>query len=157
MHQLLGDYPVRKPDRGVGRDGNIVDTHHRIRFSPQMEARYGFTIRNSSAEDLFPYLVYFDAGAYTIQCLYLPTATHLWPPLRKGGALTVGMGSDRAFRFMLPPEESESCGFFKLFVSTEFLDLGWIQRRPARSTRSSSKRRCQKIRLAMWPDGMRST
>jgi hypothetical protein len=39
------------------------------------------------------------------------------------------MGSDRAFRFMLPPEESESCGFFKLFVSTEFLDLGWIQQK----------------------------
>jgi hypothetical protein len=37
------------------------------------------------------------------------------------------MGSERAFDFMLSPGELSSCGFLKLFMTTEYIDLGWIQ------------------------------
>ncbi len=37
------------------------------------------------------------------------------------------MGSERAFDFTLLPGEESSCGFLKLFVTSEYIDLGWIQ------------------------------
>jgi hypothetical protein len=41
--------------------------------------------------------------------------------------VTIGMGSQRAFDFTLSPGELSSCGFLKLFVTSEYIDLGWIQ------------------------------
>jgi hypothetical protein len=41
--------------------------------------------------------------------------------------VTIGMGSERAFDFTLSPGELSSCGFLKLFVTSEYIDLGWIQ------------------------------
>ncbi|KAJ7083811.1 caspase domain-containing protein [Mycena epipterygia] len=127
MHRLTGEYPGRKPDPTVGRDGNMIDLHE-ARFLSQKDAKYGFTVRNTSSEDLFPYLFYFDPVKYTINSWYAPAGMHVKPPLpARGGALTIGMGGERAFEFTLPPGESESSGFLKLFVSTQYLELGWIQ------------------------------
>jgi hypothetical protein len=42
------------------KDGEVV-------LTSEVGAQYGFTIRNTSEEDLFPYLFYFDPGTYTIQ------------------------------------------------------------------------------------------
>lgn len=63
MHRLMGWYPGRIPDLTVG---NMV-VNNEVRFSAQADARYGFTIRNPSPEDLFPYLFFFDPDDYTIQ------------------------------------------------------------------------------------------
>jgi hypothetical protein len=41
--------------------------------------------------------------------------------------VTIGMGSERAFDFTLSPGKLSSCGFLKLFVTSEYVDLGWIQ------------------------------
>jgi hypothetical protein len=49
------------------------------------------------------------------------------PPLPSEGMVTIGMGSERAFNFTLSPGELSSCGFLKLFVTTEYINLGWIQ------------------------------
>jgi hypothetical protein len=65
MHRLMGDYPQRKPDPRVGKDGNMVENGE-VRFASEVGAKYGFTIRNASVEELFPYLFYFDPDAYTI-------------------------------------------------------------------------------------------
>jgi hypothetical protein len=40
--------------------------------------------------------------------------------------VTIGMGSERAFDFTLSPGELSSCGFLKLFVTSDYIDLGWI-------------------------------
>jgi hypothetical protein len=37
------------------------------------------------------------------------------------------MGGERAFDFTLSPGELSSCGFLKLFVTSDCIDLGWIQ------------------------------
>ncbi|KAJ7126739.1 caspase domain-containing protein [Mycena epipterygia] len=123
MHRLLGVYPGRKPDPEVG---NMIHRHE-ARFSSEMGAKYGFTIRNTSEVDLFPYLFFFDPSQYTIHCWYAPAGSHVRPPLASGGTVTIGMGGERAFEFTLSPGETESSGFLKLFVSTKYLNLGWNQ------------------------------
>jgi hypothetical protein len=63
MHRLRGEYPCCKPDLQVGnmiKDGEV-------RLTSEVGSQYGFTIRNTSDEDLYPYLFYFDQETYTIQ------------------------------------------------------------------------------------------
>ncbi|KAJ7476186.1 caspase domain-containing protein [Mycena latifolia] len=127
MHRLVGAYPGRKPDMTQGNNGNLVDKHE-ARFALERYARYGFTIRNEGSEDLFPYLFYFDPVKYTIHRWYSPAGIHVRAPLKKnGGAVTVGMGGELAFQFVLPPGEKKTSGFIKLFVATTFIDLDWMK------------------------------
>jgi hypothetical protein len=63
MHRLRGEYPCCTPDLQVGnmiKDGEV-------RLTSEVGSQYGFTIRNTSDEDLYPYLFYFDQETYTIQ------------------------------------------------------------------------------------------
>jgi hypothetical protein len=63
MHRLRGEYPCCTPDLEVGdmiKDGEV-------RLTSEVGSVYGFTIRNTSDKDLFPYLFYFDPETYTIQ------------------------------------------------------------------------------------------
>jgi hypothetical protein len=63
MHRLVGEYPCCTSDLQVGnmiKDGVVQVTS-------KAGAKYGFTIRNTSDEDLFPYLFYFDPETYTVQ------------------------------------------------------------------------------------------
>jgi hypothetical protein len=71
MHPLVGEYPCCTPDLQIGnmiRDGAVQVTS-------KAGAKYGFTIRNTSHKDLFPYLFYFDPQTYTIQ---VRTIVHIW-------------------------------------------------------------------------------
>ncbi|KAJ7694621.1 caspase domain-containing protein [Mycena rosella] len=121
MHRLVGESQSRKADRTVGHDGNMVD-RHAVDFTSQAYAMYGFTIRNESAERLFPYFFYFDPERYTID-LWCEPGRGL--PLESGGGMrTVGMGSERAFEFSLPVGETSSSGFLKLFMATDYLNFG---------------------------------
>ncbi|KAJ7899314.1 caspase domain-containing protein [Mycena leptocephala] len=123
MHRLRGEYPCCTPDLEVGdmiKDGEV-------RLTSEIGSVYGFTIRNTSDKDLFPYLFYFDPETYTVQNWYSPAASGVEPLLRSVGMVTIGMGSQRAFDFTLSPGELSSCGFLKLFVTSEYIDLGWIQ------------------------------
>jgi hypothetical protein len=63
MHRLLGEYPFRRPDL---QDGNMMKDGA-VRLTSKADAKYGFTIRNMSDEDVFPYLFYFDPQTCTIQ------------------------------------------------------------------------------------------
>ncbi|KAJ7509662.1 caspase domain-containing protein [Mycena galericulata] len=130
MHRLLGEFPGRKPDPDAGPagDGNLIENHE-ARFPSRVGAKYGFTLCNESEEDLFPYVFYFDPNKYTISMWYAPAGAHVLAPLRShGGTVTIGMGSERAFEFSLPPGElASSSGFLKVFVATEYLDIDWIQ------------------------------
>ncbi|KAJ7906000.1 caspase domain-containing protein [Mycena leptocephala] len=81
MHRLRGEYPCCTPDLQVGnmiKDGVVG-------LTSEVGAQYGFTIRNSSEEDLFPYLFYFDLETYTIQNWYSPAGAGVEPPLQSGG------------------------------------------------------------------------
>jgi hypothetical protein len=59
MHHLQGDYPHRKPGKNMVKDGEV-------QFASDAHAKYGFTIRNKSPVNLFPYLFYFDPDKFTI-------------------------------------------------------------------------------------------
>ncbi|KAJ7918590.1 caspase domain-containing protein [Mycena leptocephala] len=123
MHRLRDEYPRCTPDMQVGnmiKDGAVQVTS-------EVGAKYGFTIRNTSDKDLFPYLFYFDPETYTIQNWYSPAAAGVEPPLPSEGMVTIGMGSERAFDFTLSSGELSNCGLLKLFVTSEYIDLGWIQ------------------------------
>jgi hypothetical protein len=41
--------------------------------------------------------------------------------------VTIGMGSEHAFEFTLSPGELSRCEFFKLFVTSDYIDLEWIR------------------------------
>ncbi|KAJ7511632.1 caspase domain-containing protein [Mycena galericulata] len=128
MHRLKGMFPNREPDRSQGNDGNLIASN-KVCLQSEKGARYGFTMRNTSCDDLFPYLFYFNPRHFTIQCWYLPQSAHDRPPLYSSGTLTVGMGGERAFFFRLPANETSSPGFITMFASTEYLDLAWIEQK----------------------------
>ncbi|KAJ7899323.1 hypothetical protein B0H13DRAFT_2664347 [Mycena leptocephala] len=105
MYRLRGEYPCCTPDLQVGnliKDGVVG-------LTSEVGTQYGFTIRNTSEGDLFPYLLYFDPETYTIQNWYSPAAAGVEPPLQS----REGMLSSR--------------GFLKLFVTSDYIDFGWIQ------------------------------
>ncbi|KAJ6582092.1 hypothetical protein B0H19DRAFT_523922 [Mycena capillaripes] len=127
MHRLRGQFPTREPDPNFGENGNLV-VDGAVRFRSDEKAKYGLTIRNTSPEDLFPYLFYFDPEDYTIQKWYLPQHRDIVPPLPANtGTVTVGMGGEKALEFVLPTGQRKSSGFLKLFVTHDFVDLAWIE------------------------------
>ncbi|KAJ6550824.1 caspase domain-containing protein [Mycena vulgaris] len=134
MHRLKGKrFPGRKPDPSFGKDGNLVDGGV-AQLKSDKTALYGFTIRNKTYMALFPYLFYFNPVKYTISCWYAPTDVHVEAPLQSkswnvDGTLTLGMGAESAFTFALLEDEDSSSGFLKLYVSTHFIDLSWIQQK----------------------------
>ncbi|KAF7374429.1 hypothetical protein MSAN_00327000 [Mycena sanguinolenta] len=122
MYRLEGEYPVCKQDpqhRNLIRDG-------KVRLVSDRGAKYGFIICNGSPDKLFPHLFYLDPETYTIAQWYSPACARS-PPLSDGGMVTVGMGSDHPFQFELSPGELSNSGFFKLFVTDGYIDLGWIK------------------------------
>ncbi|KAJ6523813.1 caspase domain-containing protein [Mycena capillaripes] len=123
MHRLQGAYPYMKPDLRVGKNGNMIDKN-KVQFRWEENALYGFTIKNMSRVPLFPYLFYFDPTNYTIACWHKPENIGDPAPLKPGGHVTVGMGSEQGFSFRFSTEEAQSeSGFLKLLVSTTSLIL----------------------------------
>ncbi|KAJ7145641.1 caspase domain-containing protein [Mycena epipterygia] len=141
MHRLMGERPGRRPDPRFGYAGNLVHKFE-VQVLSEPGAMYGFTIRNNSDHDLFPYLFLFDPDDYSIDCWYAPPNVHVGGPLRKrGGTITLGMGGDRAIQFVL--SEGQQCrgsGFLRLFVSTTALDLGWIEQKSLLKSDAGSER-----------------
>ncbi|KAF7364906.1 hypothetical protein MVEN_00361100 [Mycena venus] len=122
MYRLQGVYPARSPDprKNLVKEGEVL-------LTSDVGANYGFTIRNDSCHDLFPHLFFFDPETKTIQPWYLPAGPRINPPLPSGGIVTLGMGSDPSFEFTLSPGELSSCGYLKLFVTKDYVDLGWME------------------------------
>ncbi|KAJ7083780.1 caspase domain-containing protein [Mycena epipterygia] len=131
MYRLEGDPPKRRPigENIVQPDGENL---YKAEIISDAKASYGFKICNHTNQDLFPYLFYFNTVKYTISPWYIPETVHGRPPLHQisggvAGEVPIGMGGESAFSFMLPEGESSSSGFIKLFVSTQHLDLAWIE------------------------------
>ncbi|KAF7354737.1 putative WD repeat-containing protein C2E1P5.05 [Mycena sanguinolenta] len=126
MYRLEGEYPTCKPDP---QSENLIQ-NGKVQLVSDKGAKYGFTVRNGSPNKLFPYLFYLDPETYTIAvsgAQWYSSACTRTPLLSDGGTVTLGMGSDRAFQFELSPGELASSGFFKLFMTDEYVDLGWIK------------------------------
>ncbi|KAF8172852.1 hypothetical protein K438DRAFT_176957 [Mycena galopus ATCC 62051] len=125
VHRLKGRGYRRKLDESIG---NMVKDDV-VHFKSVAGAEYGFIIRNTGPEGLYPHLFYFDPETFTIQQWYAPPTRFGRPPLQVDWPITVGMGHENAFEFMLEPDQKSSSGFVKLFVTREFVDLSWINQR----------------------------
>ncbi|KAF8196369.1 caspase domain-containing protein [Mycena galopus ATCC 62051] len=97
------------------------------------EGAYCFTICNASPHTLFPYLFYFDPEKYTIQAWYTPPSPTMSAPLLSTShgeptrfPIGYGVGGE-PFEFLLSPGQKMDTGFLKVFVSTKYIDLGWIE------------------------------
>ncbi|KAF7356172.1 ICE-like protease (Caspase) p20 domain protein [Mycena venus] len=127
MYQLGGVFPTRKPI-----SANLVEpikgSEHLYQAGIVADpmARYGFKIRNRTGQDLFAYLFYFNPAKCSIKVWYQPATAHEHPLKRSQGQVCVGLGSEPAFQFKQPSSERDS-GYIKLFVSTEYHDLAWIE------------------------------
>lgn len=100
---------------------------------------YGFKFINKSSHDLYPYLFFFDYSKFKIGEYFIPPSagygnTKHVPPLKarkgdKDGELIIHGGSTgevpRSFR--LPKGRDVYIGFFKLFLSTEYIDYSGIK------------------------------
>ncbi|KAF7354735.1 CASPASE-P20 domain-containing protein [Mycena sanguinolenta] len=102
MYRLEGEYPTCKPDP---QSVNLIQ-NGKVRLVSDKGAKVWLHVAH--------------------QQWYSPACTRT-PLLSDGGTVTLGMGSDRAFQFELSPGELASSGFFKLFVTDEYIDLGWIK------------------------------
>ncbi|KAF7339067.1 hypothetical protein MVEN_01983100 [Mycena venus] len=128
MNALMAD---RRPSSDI-----FVDKIAHMQYDQNSRARYGFTLCNKSCHDFFPYLFYFDPTEYTIEAWYAPVAPTVKPPLARSPdgiqatRLPIGYGTGGyAFEFDLPAGTTVDTGFLKVFISTEYLDIGWIQQK----------------------------
>jgi len=109
--------------------GNMVGTQGEVKFRAVKDAEYGFIIKNNSTHDLFPYLFYFNPIDYTIGCWYSPESKDVAPLRKANGEVRIGMGGEEPFEFKLPDQKTSSSGFLKLFVSTQYLNIEWIEQK----------------------------
>jgi len=96
----------------------VVDEH----------AMYGIKVFNNTSKSLYPWLFYFDNSDFSITICYQPPTAgkhKVDPPLKERGTLSIGYGSGGAAPFTCYIEEGQNVdvGFFKLFLTTEYVDF----------------------------------
>jgi len=108
----------------------------------QAKGMYGIKILNDTPIPLYAVLLYFDTSDLSITSLYQPPPPDqrkLDPPLAPNGFMMLGYGTggEAPFIFTLNGGQDLEFGFFKLFLSTECVDLSNIeQSSPFKSTRT---------------------
>ncbi|KAJ7890388.1 hypothetical protein B0H13DRAFT_2341019 [Mycena leptocephala] len=120
MHTLEGPFENRKVSGDIfsNKVAEVKDGE-----------KYGFTMCNGSPYALFVSLLYFDPERCSIQAWYSSkTPLPASPDGVEATRLPIGYGPGvRAFEFKLSPGKTVDSGFLKLFVSTEQLDVDWIE------------------------------
>ncbi|EIM91753.1 uncharacterized protein STEHIDRAFT_135948 [Stereum hirsutum FP-91666 SS1] len=128
---------------------------------------YGMKIKNSSPYALYPYLFYFDNSDYSITSYYEPPVSTSTgkpdPPLPPhGSSLAIGYGPAGAapLKFFLREGQDIDNGHFKLFLTTEYVDLSMIpQNSPfeahvADKTQPRGLRRAESSTPLLWGIGV---
>jgi len=141
------------PDEDIG---NVL-INNDARLLVDGEALYGLDIINRSQHDLFPYLFYFDPSDYSISDWYVPLSPTVSAPLhgQQGPDPTripigYGAGGGDPLVFTVNPGELSDTGFFKLFVFSKYIDMGWLRQPSAFESRERRKVRRQPQGVGMW-------
>ncbi|OCH87053.1 hypothetical protein OBBRIDRAFT_184583 [Obba rivulosa] len=94
---------------------------------------YSVVLNNYSDHDLWPYLAYMDASGYGITMVYHPDSAQSSVPLRKHSTMVIGSGTvdSEALSFTLVEGANTGTGFLKLFVSTSFTPMTFIEQGPS--------------------------
>jgi hypothetical protein len=122
----------------------LVNNRLDVRIPPK--APYGMLIKNSSQYALYPYLLYFNPARYSIVVrIFLPITSSadmlsigqpvymspdsLNAPLPAMGDFPIGYGesSERPLSFTLPDGQPLDVGFFRLFLSETYVEMGAIK------------------------------
>ncbi|KAF7356171.1 DUF2235 domain-containing protein [Mycena venus] len=134
MYELEGTYPNRKSiSSNIIKPIEHSKTLYEAAILSDTGARYGFKICNSMSQDLFAYLFYFNPAKLTVKAWYLSDVVQKGPLHKKQGKakgeVREGLDGEPAFYFTLPSGMPSDCGYVKLFVSTDYLDLAWIEQK----------------------------
>ncbi|KAK0236403.1 caspase domain-containing protein [Armillaria nabsnona] len=134
MHELKTDRGRLSPTGdNILPDGEEKPVEFVIDPSSQ-EKFYGFTIRNTSTSPLYAYLFYFDASTLEIDEWYSPNLGNgkknsvIDTCLLPNSTVPLGFGSGgmEPVKFLIPDGQEVDLCFFKIFVTTNAVDLGSI-------------------------------
>ena len=109
--------------------GNLlVDGRAQI-VDDDKHAVYSVVLHNYSDHDLWPYIVSMDSAGYSISMVYHPDPADPTPPLRKHSHMVIGSGAldSEALSFCLGDDVTAGAGFLKLFVSSVFTPMSFIE------------------------------
>ena len=109
--------------------GNLlVDGRAQI-VDDEKQSVYAVVLHNYSDHDLWPYLVSMDSAGYSISMVYHPDPSESQPPLRKHSHMVIGSGTldSEALSFTLADGADTGASFLKLFVSSEFTPMSFIE------------------------------
>ena len=111
-----------------GDGGVLVDGRAQI-VDDEKKAVYCVVLYNYSDHDLWPYLVSMDSAGYSISMVYHPDAASPTPPLRAHSHMVIGSGTldSEALSFTLADDADTGAGFLKLFVSSVFTPMSFIE------------------------------
>ncbi|KDQ57447.1 hypothetical protein JAAARDRAFT_264290 [Jaapia argillacea MUCL 33604] len=104
-------------------------TNGQAHLIPDRDAIYQVILRNETDYDLWPFLACMDSKGYDIEMVYHPDGRLRSPPLRKHSHLVIGSGfkGSEALSFSLAENEPSDSLFLKLFVSSHFCAMSFIE------------------------------
>ncbi|KAJ7626919.1 hypothetical protein FB45DRAFT_920302 [Roridomyces roridus] len=131
MFRVTGERPDRVADAAYPDFLNNTNSEGGMgipvaRIPPQADIKYGFEIHNTGTTEIYAYLFYFDPETYHIFPMHNPHRANR-PLTVNGGVQQIGLGEDPAYEFTPEDDKQSNSAFLKLFVSTERLNLDWIQ------------------------------
>jgi len=124
--------------------GNLLVNGKAEIVDDEKSSIYAVILHNYSDYDLWPYLAYMDASGYGISMVYHPdSSSPSAPPLRKHSQLVIGSGTtdSEALSFSLSDGADVGAGFLKLFVSSTFTPMTFIEQGSPSATIVSTKPR----------------
>lgn len=114
--------------------GNLLVNGKAEIVDDEKSSIYAVVLHNYSNYDLWPYLAYMDASGYGINMVHHPNpSTSKTAPLQKHSHMVIGSGTteSEALSFSLTEGTDVGAGFLKLFVSTTFTPMRFIEQGPA--------------------------
>ncbi|QRV99047.1 ICE-like protease (caspase) p20 domain protein [Ceratobasidium sp. AG-Ba] len=139
--------------------GDSLVTGAVTELSADPDKRYGLVLTNRSKWPLYAYVLYFNLGDYSIECLYEPPSRSSEPPLTNDGKdLPVGYGSSGTDPFRIEGETiaqkgtgvSKDTGVFMLIVTSSWVDILHMEQpslfSPDNGNTSSDTREVQRIK-----------
>ncbi|KDN42034.1 hypothetical protein RSAG8_07079, partial [Rhizoctonia solani AG-8 WAC10335] len=116
--------------KGEDLFGDSVPAGTVATLHPDCDKVFGMELTNTSQENLFPYVLYYDFEDYSVGCLYEPPGRSVKAPLPAGKSITIGYGSAGSQPFQVDftnPRSDKEYGAFVLMVFSEWVDVAYLQ------------------------------
>jgi hypothetical protein len=109
--------------------GNLLVNGSAQIVDDEKDSVYSVVLHNYSDYDLWPYLVSMDSSGYSITMVHHPDPSDPQAPLKKHQHMIIGSGAldSEALSFTLSNGANTGVAFLKLFVSSEFTPMTFIE------------------------------